>query len=274
MISRKINSILCGRGCGCFLRVAVLHILLTNDDGIYAPGIAALHKALRGLGTISVVAPMAEQSAVGHSITLAHPLRTFEAMRRGRFFGFGVSGAPADCVKLAVLELLKRPVDLVVSGINLGSNAGVNALYSGTVAAAVEGVMLGIPSIAVSLEFSERPDFEGVAGITRRLIARLIRYGLRREMLLNVNVPAIPVSQIKGIKITRQSCRMWPEGFERRTDPRGVHYYWIKPWGNNGQDEAGTDVRALQEGYVAITPMQYDMTNPKLLEELGSRDWR
>ena len=207
-----------------------MHILLTNDDGIYAPGIAALQKALRRLGTVSVVAPMMEQSAVGHSITLVHPLRVIAAERRGKFFGYGVSGAPADCVKLAVQELLKRSVDLVVSGINLGSNAGVNALYSGTVAAAVEGVMLGIPGIAVSMDFCERPEFGPAARIAQRLIEAVVRRGLRPDMLLNVNIPALPLKRIKGIKVTPQSRRMPAEGFERRTDPMGRHYYWIKPW--------------------------------------------
>ena len=250
-----------------------LHILLTNDDGIYAPGIAALHKALSRLGRVSVVAPIAEQSAVGHMITLAHPLRVVEAVRRGKFFGYGVSGAPADCVKLAALELLKRPVDLVVSGINLGSNAGVNALYSGTVAAAVEGVMLGIPSMAVSMEFCERPDFGPAAQVARRLIARIAKDGLRRDMLLNVNVPARPLSRMKGIQVTPQSRHMPAEGFERRTDPMGNHYYWIKPWGKYVGDDAGTDVYALKRGYVAITPLHYDLTNHSLLEELRKSDW-
>jgi 5'-nucleotidase len=250
-----------------------VHILLTNDDGIYAPGIAALHKALARLGKVSVVAPVAEQSAVGHTITLVHPLRVVEATRRGKFFGYGVSGAPADCVKLAVLELLKRPVDLVVSGINLGSNAGVNALYSGTVAAAVEGVMLGIPSVAVSMEFSERPDFGPPARIAQLLISRVMKGGLRRDMLLNVNVPALPLRRIKGIEVSPQSRYMPAEGFERRTDPMGDHYYWIKPWGRYGDSEAGTDVHVLKKGYVAITPLHYDLTNRSLLEELRRAEW-
>jgi 5'-nucleotidase len=252
-----------------------LHILLTNDDGIYAPGLAALHKALNRLGAISVVAPTVEQSAVGHMITLAHPLRVVVAQRRGKFFGYGVSGAPADCVKLAVLELLKQPVDLVVSGINLGSNAGVNALYSGTVAAAVEGVMLGIPGIAISMDFCERPDFDVPAHIARTLIERVLKRGLRKDMLLNVNVPALPLGRIKGIKVTQQSRRVVVEGIDRRTDPRGRHYYWIEGRDEYGSDaEDGTDVRALKEGYVAVTPLQYDLTSYSLLEELSAWDWR
>ncbi len=250
-----------------------LHILLTNDDGIYAPGIAALYRALKGLVKVSVVAPTVEQSAVGHTITLAHPLRVIMAQRRGRFFGYGVSGAPADCVKLAVLEILKERVDLVVSGINLGSNAGVNALYSGTVAAAVEGVMLGIPSVAVSMEFTVRPDFEPAAQIARRLIERLLTAGLRREMLLNVNMPARPLKRIKGIRVTAQSRKMAPEGFERRTDLMGKPYYWIKPWGDFGKDEKDTDIRALKDGYVTITPLDYDLTNRRLLDELRGWEW-
>ena len=249
-----------------------LHILLTNDDGIYAPGIAALHKALRRVGAVSVVAPAVEQSAVGHSITLAHPLRVIEAERRGKFFGYGVSGAPADCVKLAVLELLKRSVDLIVSGINLGSNAGVNALYSGTVAAAVEGVMLGIPGIAVSMDFCQRPKFGPAAEIARRLVKAVVRRGLRPDMLLNVNIPALPLRRIKGVRVTPQSRRMPPEGFERRTDPMGRHYYWIKPWGRYDGEE-DTDVCALRKGYVAITPLQYDLTSQTLLKELRGWEW-
>jgi 5'-nucleotidase len=171
------------------------------------------------------------------------------------------------------LELLKRPVDLVVSGINLGSNAGVNVLYSGTVAAAIEAVMLGIPGIAISLDFCERPDFAPAARIARMVVGRIAKRGLRKDMLLNVNVPALPSRRIKGIRVTRQSRSMPAEGFEPRTDPMGRHYYWIKPWGASPEDEEDADACALKKGYVTITPLQYDLTSQALLDELRAWEW-
>lgn len=245
-----------------------MRILLTNDDGIYAPGLLALRTALSDVAEVVVVAPVAEQSAVGHSITVHRPLRVIEVDRDGKFFGYGVNGAPADCVKLALSEILKTRPDMVVSGINLGANVGVNVLYSGTVAAAIEGAMYGIMSLAVSIEIEDRPRFEPAARIVSRLIRRAPLQGMNNSVILNVNVPALSPGP-RGIKITRQSRRAPAEVFDRRTDPRGRQYYWITA-DANGAEEEDTDVHALRSGYVSITPLHFDMTSHALLPVLAA----
>ncbi|MEW6356213.1 MAG: 5'/3'-nucleotidase SurE [Planctomycetota bacterium] len=246
-----------------------MRILLTNDDGIHAPGLLALKNVLAGTAAVDVVAPIAEQSAVGHSITLHRPLRVIEIERDGDFIGYGVNGAPADCVKLALAELLKERPDMVVSGINLGANVGVNVLYSGTVAAAVEGAMVGIPSLAASIEIGDRPQFDAAARIVGDLIRRLPLAELDQHVILNVNVPAVLPSEIKGIRVTRQSTRPPEEAFDRRTDPRGGGYYWITADFDGLAEEDGTDFNALRDGYVSITPMHFDMTCHALLPRLS-----
>ncbi|NOZ21090.1 MAG: 5'/3'-nucleotidase SurE [Planctomycetes bacterium] len=249
-----------------------MRILLTNDDGIHAPGLLALKNELSRTAEVDVVAPMAEQSAVGHSITLHRPLRVIEIERDGELVGYGVNGAPADCVKLALAELLDERPDVVVSGINLGANVGVNVLYSGTVAAAIEGAMFGIPSLAVSIEIEDRPQFDPAARIVGKLIRKMPLAELGDHVILNVNVPAIPPSRIKGVKVTRQSVRAPEEAFDRRTDPRGRYYYWITADFDGLAEEEGTDVNALRDGYVSITPLHFDMTRHTLLQKLGNWD--
>jgi 5'-nucleotidase len=246
-------------------------ILLTNDDGIYAQGILAAWQELRKLGDVQVVAPDAERSAVGHAITLLQPLRTKEVVRRNVRFGYAVNGMPADCVKIAVRAILPRAPDLVVSGINLGSNTGTNVIYSGTVSAATEARILGIPSIAMSLATFTNPDFSYAARFTRKLGQAVLAHGLPPKTLLNVNVPNLPEDQIKGVAITRQGVSRVEERFERRTDPRNQTYYWLDGQFRLHEEMDDADSVMVSQGYVSITPVQYDLTAASALETL--RGW-
>ncbi len=250
-----------------------MKILLTNDDGVYAQGIGAIRKSLQGLGEVVVVAPDTEQSGVGHSITMAHPLRIRHVYVDGEFFGYGVSGSPADCVKLAVMEIMKAQPRLVVSGINLGSNTGIHVLYSGTVAAAIEGAILGIPSIALSLDVSGFPDLEYAAMLSRDIIEILLRHDLPRGSLLNVNFPSVKKEEIKGIRITRQYTYSFEESVDRRKDPGGKTYYWLVGGREITVEEGGTDIEAIRQGYVSITPLRYDLTNHEFLKKITHWNW-
>ena len=216
-------------------------ILLTNDDGIYAQGILAAWQELRKIGDVEVVAPDAERSAVGHAITLLLPLRAKEVVRRNVRFGYAVNGMPADCV-------------------NLGSNTGTNVIYSGTVSAATEARILGIPSMAVSLATFTHPDFTYAARFTRKLALAVIAKGLPDKTLLNVNVPNIPEEKIKGVAITRQGDSRVEERFEKRTDPRNQTYYWLDGTFKLQEPEEHADAAMVNDGYVSITPVQYDLT--------------
>lgn len=245
-----------------------MNILLTNDDGIYSEGILALRDALSEVGEVTVVAPDTERSAVGHAITISDPLRVKDAYRRMKYFGQAVSGTPADCVKIAVRSILKKKPDLVVSGINLGPNTGFSVLYSGTVSGATEGAILGIPSIAVSLGTFSNPDFT-YAGSFAAKIARVIHEkGLPEGTLLNVNVPALEESAIKGVKITKQGKTPIIESFEKRVDPRNHTYYWLAGEVMDLKGETDTDILALKEGYISITPLKWDMTDNAFMREL------
>ncbi len=246
-------------------------ILLTNDDGIYAQGILAAWQELRKIADVEVVAPDAERSAVGHAITLLLPLRTKEVIRRNARFGYAVNGMPADCVKIAVRAILPRKPDLVVSGINLGSNTGTNVIYSGTVSAATEARILGIPSIAVSLATFTHPDFSYAARFTRKLALAVIGRGLPPKTLLNVNIPNLPEEQIKGVAITRQGDSRVEERFEKRTDPRNQTYYWLDGTFRLQEMAEEADAKMVSEGYVSITPVQYDLTAYPAIETL--KDW-
>lgn len=248
-----------------------MRILLTNDDGIYAPGIAALKAQVRSMGEVVVLAPDAERSAVGHSITLDRPLRIREVYVGSEFLGYGVDGSPADCVKIGVKEILKEPPDLVLSGINLGSNLGINVLYSGTVAAALEGAILGFPSAAVSLAASKRPDFDSAARLAASLLRQITEKGPARGSLFNINIPARPDSQIKGVAVAAQSTVSYDDGFVTRTDPRGGQYFWMTGELNQGRIQPGTDVSLLSDGFITVTPLQYDLTDREALE--ACRAW-
>ncbi len=251
-----------------------MKIIVTNDDGIYSPGILELKKAMATIGSVTVVAPDVQMSGVGHSITFSHPLRVRDVYTNGDFIGYGIDGSPADCVKLAVREILKERSQLLVSGINIGANVGINVLYSGTVAAAIEGALLGIPSVAVSLEMSESsPDVKGAAETAKNVIALIMKKKLPRGTLLNVNIPNISNDKIKGVKITKQFSGDFDEHYEKRTDPRGIAYYWLAGTGWPKVDVIGTDMHALKDGYISITPLRYDLTDNSFLTEVESWDW-
>ncbi|MBN2412910.1 5'/3'-nucleotidase SurE [candidate division KSB1 bacterium] len=251
-----------------------MKILLTNDDGISAPGLAALAKEMNHLGETYIVAPETEMSAVGHAITLHDPLRVSDYYKNGTYFGKAVSGTPADCVKIAWSALLKdQPkTDLLVSGINLGSNTGINTIYSGTVSAATEGAILGIPSFAISLTTFSRPDFSFAARFARYLAEKIIKNKLPQGVFLNVNVPAVPEDQINGIKITRQGLTNYTEEFQVRKDPRQREYYWLTGEKQEIEPDDDVDDRAIMQNKISITPVHYDLTYYSFINELENWD--
>jgi len=244
-------------------------ILLTNDDGIHAEGLRNLREVAKTLGEVVIVAPVTEQSAVGHSITLYDPIKAHEVYKHGVFYGYAIGGTPADSVKLAIHYLLPRKPDLVISGINNGANLGINVLYSGTVSAATEAAILGTPAIAVSIAAKKRPPFETTFPFLKKIASWVIKHKLPEGVALNVNVPALPIDQIKGIKITRQSLSRFQETFERREDPRGDFYYWLSGESVPDGQEDGVDIISLREGYVSVTPLFYDLTAHKHTEDLA-----
>ncbi len=252
-----------------------MKILLTNDDGIYAPGLAALYHELKGLGEVVVVAPESEQSAVGHAITLMTPLRVKEVSLNCGVEGFAVSGFPADCVKIAIAELLPSPPDLVVSGINLGPNVGINVLYSGTVSAATEAAILGVKGVAFSLDsYDQNADFAAAASLSRELLEQVRGWGAwTNGVCLNVNLPNLPLAKIKGVRITRQDTGPLVEHFERRVDPRRHIYYWLAEINSRPAINPDTDYGALAQGYISVTPIQHDLTDYHSLNDLQTLEW-
>jgi len=253
-----------------------VRILLTNDDGVYAPGLRALRKELQKLGEVTVVAPATEQSAVGHSITLLTPLLVQEVLdEQNQFMGWAVEGRPADCVKLALLELLSEPPDLVVSGMNAGSNAGINVLYSGTCAAAIEGAFFELTSIAVSLEYTKpKPlDFPRAAEMARRVIEQILTHQPAAGTLFNVNIPSLEKGPVRGIRVVPQNVAPYVEAFDRRIDPRGRVYFWTKPEFNCPEPHPDTDVTALGESFITVTPLQFNLTHQHMLEQMNSWRW-
>ncbi len=242
-----------------------MHILLTNDDGIGAPGLLALKQALQPLGKITVVAPSRNYSAAGHRKTMHKPLRIDETQLSDGSSAWVCSGAPSDCVALALLGFVKEKVDLVVCGINPHHNLGQDVTYSGTVTAAIEAVIAGIPGMAVSTEAQSPADFETTARAAARLVEALVRHGAPANTLLNVNVPPAP---IKGLRITRQGLRVYRDELVERRDPRGRPYYWIGGERPTGVMEEGTDFWAVEHGYLSITPLQLDLTAYKAIPAL------
>ncbi len=244
------------------IKECLLTILLTNDDGIFSRGLHSLFHALKVLGRVIVVAPDRERSTISHAITLDRPLR----IKKEGDDLYAVDGTPADCVNLAINGLLGKRPDFVVSGINLGENLGHDVLYSGTVSAAFEGTLLGVPSIAVSLVARDNFNFEAACEVTVKLIKIIEKYGLPEDTLLNVNVPNLPIKEIKGVKVTRQGKRIYKDAVIEKVDPRGKKYYWIGGDMPGYLEEEGTDFEAVNNGYVSITPLHLDLTNYKALD--------
>lgn len=249
-----------------------MRVLLTNDDGINAPGLHALWKEIRKVAEVVIVAPATEQSAVGHAITLSCPLRIEEVRKDGHVYGYAVNGTPADCVKIAVSAFLEETPEIVISGINLGPNTGTNVIYSGTVSAATEGTILGIPSMAVSLTTFTNPHYGYAAKLACRLAGAVHEHGLPERTLLSVNVPNVREEEIRGIRITRQGISKFKEFFDKRVDPKGGTYYWLAGDMEEGDESEDSDHAAVKENYVSITPLHYDMTKEDAIEEI--RSWK
>jgi 5'-nucleotidase len=246
-----------------------MRILLTNDDGIHAPGLEALYHQLKTIAQVKVVAPEMEQSAVGHAITIYNPLRVTEVFKREALFGYAVNGTPADCVKLGANIIFPQPPDLVISGINLGMNAGDCIIYSGTVSAATEAVILRIPSIAVSLAtYDSGADFGYAARFINRLAQLVHQNGLPAGTLLNVNIPAVSPEEIKGVCITRQGRFTFKDVFVKRHDPKGRTYYWLENEDIQPDPDGDCDLNAIKENKISITPIKYDFTDYAYLNEL------
>jgi 5'-nucleotidase len=247
-------------------------ILLTNDDGIRAPGISAALKVLRRIGDVVVVAPNEVQSATGHGITLHRPLMTYAVRVDEQTIGTAVEGRPADCVKLAINHILPRKPDLVVSGINAGANVGINVIYSGTVAAAIEAAFDGLPAIALSLLLDRGiPDFDHAADICLESIQAVLKVGVPPRQVVTINVPALRAPEKpKGIKVVRQCTRSWQDQYERRCDPRGNASYWNTLEFTLQGSEGDTDVAALRDGYVTVTPLMFDLTDHAAMERYAS----
>ncbi|MCF7825794.1 MAG: 5'/3'-nucleotidase SurE [Candidatus Marinimicrobia bacterium] len=245
-------------------------ILLTNDDGINARGIKTLAESLSDFAEISIVAPLTEMSAMGHAITISDPLKVTEIFRKNVHFGWAVGGTPADCVKIAIHGGLVETPDLVISGINQGANVGVDIIYSGTVSAAYEGTILGIPSMAISLDSFVQTDFHAAAKIAHIMSQKILEQGLPKGTLLNVNVPAGEYNAFKGFAITRQGSGTYKEKVDRREDPRKRVYYWLSGKRSYDDTDPEMDENAVREGFVAITPLHYELTNKDYLESLAS----
>jgi 5'-nucleotidase len=253
-----------------------MRILLTNDDGIMAPGIVALYRELVKLGDVTVVAPEQVQSATGHGITLTTPLLTSTVTVENAYTGTAVDGRPADCVKLAIGQLLPQRPDLVVSGMNSGANVGINVIYSGTVAAAIEAAFLGLPSIAISLHLaSDVPaDYRRASAFALDAIRQVLAAGINGGEVININVPALRADQSPaGMKVVRQCTRAFIDTYDRRTDPRGRDYFWNSTIYRLGETDEDTDVAALRDKYICITPLQFDLTRQDVIDRWRRREW-
>ncbi len=243
-----------------------MRILLSNDDGYFSPGIEILARTLSDLAEVTVVAPERDRSGASNSLTLDRPLR----LRRAANGFYFVNGTPTDCVHLAVTGMLDHLPDMVISGINLGANMGDDTIYSGTVAAATEGHLLGVPSIAVSLTSHKAAHFETAAMVTRRLVERCMRDPLDLPVLLNINVPDVPPEMLKGMRVTRLGKRHKAEGVVRQVNPRGETVYWVGAAGPAQDAGEGTDFHAVENGYASVTPLQIDLTHGTQIGPVGS----
>ncbi|HNS32775.1 MAG TPA: 5'/3'-nucleotidase SurE [bacterium] len=245
-----------------------MRIFLTNDDGVYSEGLKVLWKHLKKLGEISVVVPENEKSAVAHAINLFSPLKIRHIKVEGKFDAYIVNGTPVDCVKIGVSSILKYKPDFLISGINPGANIGMDVLYSGTVSAAAEGAILGIPSIAVSIDAYKNFDFDTAASITVRIIKKIRETGLPADTILNINIPNCGKEMIKGVRATYQSESRFEEEYEERQDPRGNSYFWLKGFFREAGSEKGSDVDALKNRYVSVTPLNLNLTDHRFLARL------
>ena len=245
-----------------------MKILVTNDDGIDSAGIAALAEALKEIAEVTVVAPSEEQSAVGHGITMKYPLRVFNYYKNGDFFGYAVEGTPADCVKMGIRNIMGESPDIVISGINHGSNTAINIIYSGTVSAAREAAIMDVPAIAISVTSHEAKDFRYAGKVAKYLAKKIIQKDLPRGTLINVNVPNLPEEEIAGILVTKQSKAKWDDIYEKRTDPFGKDYYWLTGKLVEIENENHTDQNAIKNKYVSVTPIHFDLTDYDTYEKM------
>ena len=256
------------------MRRGLVRILLTNDDGIYAPGLRALERELNQLGEVYVVAPATEQSGVGHSITYLSPLTVKEVFENDEHRGWAVDGSPADCVKLGLFECCPGRPDLVVSGMNGGLNAGINVLYSGTVAAAIEGAFFGITSVAVSLEFDEHSDLARAAWLARRVIEKIVAQQGPAPQLYNLNIPtAAIIDPACRVRVVPMGLVRYGDQYEKRIDPRGRSYFWAVNDPPPPPGEHETDLTALRQGFVTLTPLHFDLTERRRLADMGNWDF-
>ncbi len=247
-----------------------MKILVSNDDGISSEGIAVLVKSLSEIGDVIVVAPQTEQSAVGHAITMQIPVRVNKYNRKGEFFGYSVTGTPADCIKMGIKNIMKEKPDIVVSGINNGSNSSINIIYSGTVSAAREAAIMDVPSIAISVASHEVDDFSYAGKIAQHLVKMIGEKDLQPGTLLNVNVPNMPENEILGVKLTKQGHTKWDDVFEERIDPYGKKYYWLTGELTNLDNELDRDHFAVLNKYVSVTPIHFDLTDYDMFDKMSS----
>ncbi|MCX8084410.1 MAG: 5'/3'-nucleotidase SurE [Calditerrivibrio sp.] len=249
-----------------------MKILLTNDDGIYSKGIYSAYTELSKIGEVVVVAPIMEQSAVGHAITISNPLRIYEVTRKDKFFGYGIQGTPADCVKLAFSDILTTKPDIVVSGINHGANLASNVIYSGTVSAATEAALQGVKSFAISLASIVFDDFSVAAEYTRFFAELFTKMKISTNTVFNINVPPLKKNEIKGWRYTVQGKSKYLDTFEKRVDPRGNTYFWLT--GERVTTEYGEDCDDywVSQGYVSVTPIKYDLTDYEVFNKLKNAE--
>ena len=249
-----------------------MRILVSNDDGIDSAGIYSLVEALKEIADVTVVAPHREQSAIGHAITMQTPLRVFEYQKNGKFFGYAIDGTPADCVKIGMRNLMPSPPDLVVSGINHGSNTAINIIYSGTVSAAREAAIMDVPSIAISVASHQVLDFSFASKVSKMLAQEVINRGLPLGTMLNVNIPNLPEDQIAGIVVTKQGKSKWDDIYEMRVDPYGRNYYWLT--GNLMELDTDLDIdqAAIKSNYVSISPIHFDLSDYKTFSMM--KEWK
>ncbi|MFZ2323142.1 MAG: 5'/3'-nucleotidase SurE [Ignavibacteriaceae bacterium] len=249
-----------------------MKILVSNDDGIDSAGIYSLAQALKEIAEVTVVAPHKEQSAVGHAITMQTPLRVLEYQKNGKFFGYAVDGTPADCVKIGIRNLMPEPPDLVVSGINHGSNTAINIIYSGTVSAAREAAIMDVPSIAISVTSHTIIDFTFAAKVAKKLSLEISEKGLTKGTILNVNVPNLPEDKIAGILLTKQGKSKWDDIYDKRIDPYGRNYYWLTGNLFELDHDLEYDQAAIKKNYVSVSPIHFDLTDYETYKDM--KNWK